>query len=190
MPGIAAQVIELERALDTGGVSHAFGGALALAFHIDEPRGTRDIDINVFVGPQQARAVFESLPPGVAWSEDDLREVAGNGQVRLFWDETPVDLFFSTHVFHEEASLHVERVPFDGITIPVLGATELVVFKAFFDRTRDWADIETMIEAQTADVHRAIGWIVDLLGADDHRVARLRSLLGRKPPGGEPRFGP
>jgi hypothetical protein len=190
MPALAVQVIELERTLDASGVPHAFGGALALAFHIDEPRGTRDIDINVFVGPQQARTVFESLPPGVIWSDGDLRQVADTGQVRLFWDETPVDLFFSTHVFHDEASLHVERVPFDGVTIPVLGATELVVFKAFFDRTKDWADIEAMVEAQDADVHRALGWLVDLLGADDHRVARLRTLLERKPSDGEPRFEP
>ena len=190
MPALAAQVIDLERALDAGGVPHAFGGALALAFHIDEPRATRDIDINVFAGPHRARAVFESLPPGVAWGDEDLRQVADSGQVRLFWDETPIDLFFSTHVFHDEASLHVERVPFDGITIPVLGATELVVFKAFFDRTKDWADIEAMIEAQDADVHRALGWLVDLLGADDHRVARLAAVLERQPPKGEPRFDP
>ena len=190
MPALAPQVIELERALDAGDVPHAFGGALALAFHIDEPRGTRDIDINVFVGPQQARAVFESLPSGVAWNDEDLRQVADNGQVRLFWDDTPVDLFFSTHVFHEEASLRVERVPFDGITIPVLGATELVVFKAFFDRTKDWADIEAMVEAEDADVHRALGWLVDLSGADDHRVARLQALLERKPREDEPRFDP
>jgi hypothetical protein len=190
MPSLVAQVIELERALDAGRIPHAFGGALALAFHIDEPRGTRDIDINVFVDPSHAPAVFDALPAAVSWDENDLREVADNGQVRVFWDETPVDLFFSTHVFHDEASLHIERVPFDGVTIPVLGATELVVFKAFFDRTKDWADIEAMVDAQDADVHRALGWLIDLLGADDHRVSRLHGLLDRRPPRYEPRFQP
>ena len=32
-------------------------------------------------------------------------------------------------------------MPFADTTIPVSGATELAVFKAFFNRTKDWADI-------------------------------------------------
>ncbi len=190
IPSLLDQVVALERALEAAGIPHAFGGALALAFHIEEPRATRDIDVNVFVGPDRAEAVFESLPDAVAWDDDAVRRVAEQGQVRLFWGETPVDLFFSTHVFHDEASLHLERVPLDGTTIPILAATELVVFKAFFDRTKDWADIEAMIEARDADVHRALGWLVDLLGADDHRVERLQALLARRSSQEEPRFEP
>jgi hypothetical protein len=190
IPALLEQVVAMDGALEAAGIPHAFGGALALAFHIEEPRATRDIDVNVFVSSDRARAVFESLPAGVAWDEDDLAEVIETGQVRLFWDETPVDLFFSTHRFHDEASLHIERVPLDGTTIPILGATELVVFKAFFDRTKDWADIEAMIDAREADVYRALGWLVDLLGADDHRVERVRALLERQPRGDEPRFEP
>lgn len=40
-------VLEVHRQLDADDVPHAFGGALALAY-ISEPRGTVDIDINVF----------------------------------------------------------------------------------------------------------------------------------------------
>lgn len=188
IPALIDQVVAIEGTLERAGIPHAFGGALALAFHIEEPRATRDIDVNVFVAPDQARAVFESLPGGVAWDADDLRRAAEQGQVRLFWDETPVDLFFSTHAFHDEVSLHIERVPLDSATIPILAATELVVFKAFFDRTKDWADIEAMIDARAADVHRALGWLVDLLGANDHRVERLQALLAKEPHGEARRF--
>ena len=66
----------------------------------------------------------------------------------------------------------------DG-TIPVLDATTLVVFKAFFDRTKDWADIEAMVEAGALDGHDALGWLVDLLGGDDPRVERLRRTIDR-----------
>jgi len=62
------------------------------------------------------------------------------------------------------------------------------VFKAFFDRTKDWADIEAMLDAGTVDVHTALGWLVDVVGGDDHRVNRLRRLLDPQPPAGEPRF--
>jgi hypothetical protein len=142
---------------------YAFGGALALAFHVAEPRGTRDIALNVFVPTEAARAVLDSLPNEVQWADRDVVEIERNGQVRVFCDDTPVDLFFVTHPFHENAASHIELVPFAGRTIPILAADDLAVFKAFFDRTKDWADIEAMIEAQSLDVHVVLGWLVDLL---------------------------
>jgi len=188
MTSLTDRVLALEVALEARSIPHAFGGALALAFHVAEPRATRDIVINVFVEPEQAEQVFDALPEGVVFDDGDVRRVVRDGQVRLFWDDTPIDLFFSTHEFHTVASLRTVRVPFGGTTIPVLGATELVVFKAFFDRTRDWADIEAMIEVHSPDVHAALGWLVDLLGADDPRLSRLRDLLDHRA-GPEPRFG-
>lgn len=177
MTSLVDQILAIERDLDAASIPHAFGGALALAFHVEEPRATRDIDVNVFVDPERAGTVFESMPSGVEWDGESLRRAAADGQIRLFWDDTPVDVFFSTHVFHDEASVRIERVPFVGTTIPVLGATELVVFKAFFNRTKDWADIEAVAEAGAADLHRALGWMIDLLGPRDHRITRLRTLV-------------
>jgi hypothetical protein len=188
MTTLAERVVAIETALRDADVPHAFGGALALAFHIAEPRGTRDIDVNVFVDEGRARAVFELLPAGVEWTDADLDLVERDGQVRLFWDDTPVDVFFATHRFHRHAGSHVEKVPFAGTTIPVLSATDLTVFKAFFDRTKDWADIEAMLDAGTVDAHTALGWLVDVVGGDDHRVSRLRRLLDREPPSAEPQF--
>jgi hypothetical protein len=188
MSDLAERVVAIETALRDARVPHAFGGALALAFHIAEPRGTRDIDVNVFVEETRAPSVLEVLPGGVAWTDRDLQLIEREGQVRLFWDDTPVDLFFATHRFHRHAGSHVEAVAFAGATIPILGATELTVFKAFFDRTKDWADIEAMLDAGTVDTHTALGWLVDVVGGDDHRVSRLRRLLDRVPPEGEPRF--
>lgn len=189
MLSLAERILALDAAFERARIPHAFGGALALAFHVEEPRATRDIDVNVFVGPDKVTLVFHALPAGVSWSAADVLRVEREGQVRILWDDTPVDLFFSTHAFHDVAWLDIERVPFDGGEIPILGATELVVFKAFYDRTRDWADIEAMIDVDAPDVHRAIGWLVDLLGSEDARVDRLRALVSRRP-GLEPRFEP
>jgi hypothetical protein len=188
MSTLAERVVAIETALHDAQVPHAFGGALALAYHIAEPRGTRDIDVNVFVDVQRARSIFELLPDGVSWSDADLELIARDGQVRLFWDDTPVDLFFATHRFHHYAGSNVEEVPFDSTSIPILSATDLTVFKAFYDRTKDWADIEAMLDAETVDTHTALGWLVDVVGGDDHRVSRLRRLLDREPPSAEPRF--
>ena len=189
MPSLAEQIVALDAALDAKSLPHAFGGALALAFHIEEPRATRDIDLNVFVAPARAGEVLAALPNGVAHTEIDVADAERDGQIRVFWDETPVDLFLSTHAFHDVALLRAQRVPFERSTIPILGATELTVFKAFFDRTRDWADIEAMLDARTPDVHAALGWLVDLLGPRDTRVRRLTDLVHRDP-APEPRFDP
>lgn len=190
MVSLVEAVLAVEAALAHASIPHAFGGALALAFHIEEPRGTRDIHVNVFVGPDRVEQVFASLPEPIARSAEDEERVRCDGQVRLFWSDTPIDLFFTTHAFHDEAEIHVDRVPFAGTTIPILGATELIVFKAFFNRTKDWADIEAIIDAESADLHAAIGWLVDLLGVDDDRIDRLRELMHAPPSTDEPRFDP
>jgi hypothetical protein len=178
----------IEHALRDARVHHAFGGAIALGYHIANPRGTIDIDLNCFVPSETARAVFEILPREIDWTDEDIALVERDGQVRVFWERTPIDLFFTNHPFHEVAAANTETVPFADGTIPVLGANELAVFKAFFNRGQDWVDIEAMADAETVDLHWVIGWIVDLLGPDDERVERLRALLHRPPPGPEPRF--
>jgi hypothetical protein len=190
MSSLAEKVVAIDETLAAAGTPHAFGGALALAFHVAEPRGTRDIDINVFVPTDDAREVLASMPDDVQWTQQDIDEIDRNGQVRVFWDETPLDLFFVTHPFHENAATHVELVTFSGRSIPILAADDLAVFKAFFDRTKDWADIEAMIDAHALDVHVVLGWLVDLLGGDDHRIARLRNLSDREPPADDLRFTP
>jgi hypothetical protein len=190
MTQLPEMVLAIEAALDRASIPHAFGGALALDYHIEEPRATRDIDVNCFVSSDDPAPTFESLPPQISWTQHDVDTVVRDGQVRIFWDDTPVDLFFTNHPFHEQAAANTEVVPFFGTPIPILGATELGVFKAFFNRTKDWADIEAMVDAGTVDLRQVIGWMVDLLGPDDERVERLRGLLDRPPPGPEPRFAP
>jgi hypothetical protein len=187
---LAQKILAIEGALDAADLPHAFVGALALAFHVEEPRATRDIDVNVFVPASRSPEVLAALPEEIARTDRPAGELRERGQVRLLWDESPVDIFLSTHPLHDEAAARVLAVPFAGVTLPVLGATELVVFKAFFDRTKDWADIEAMLAVGTPDPHRALGWLVDLLGPDDERVDRLRRLLDTPPPEADPRFDP
>lgn len=177
MSVLVQRILALADALAAAGVPYAFGGALALAYAVEEPRGTRDVDINVFVAVDRAEEVFRSLPPEVAWGAADVETVVRDGQVRVFWDETPVDLFFSTHRFHDAAARAARSVPLAGRTIPVLAPTHLAVFKAFFNRTKDWADIEAMAEVGSIDVTDATGWVHELLGNDDERTLRLDRLL-------------
>jgi hypothetical protein len=71
----------------------------------------------------------------------------------------------------------IRSVPFEGRTIPVLDCTALAVFKALFDRTKDWADIEEMVAAGALEASRAAAWLERILGPDSAAVARLTSLV-------------
>ena len=66
--------------------------------------------------------------------------------------------------------------PFGRVDLPFLACEDLAVFKAFFNRTRDWADLEAMREADTLDVPAVAGVLATFLGNDDDRIARLLSL--------------
>jgi len=170
------RIIVLHEALKAAGVPHAFGGALALAWCTGRPRATIDIDINIFVGLHDADEALDGLPEGIEVGDAARRALAYDGQTRLWWDHVPVDLFFNTTPFHDDAVLRVRHESFAGHRLPFLSCRDIAVFKVFFDRTQDWADLERMAEAGTLDVEAVSAVIVDYLGADDHRLERLRRL--------------
>jgi hypothetical protein len=176
MSVLATRLIEIHDALSVADLRHAFGGAIALAYCTQEPRGTRDLDVNVFVRPQLAKDVFAALPDGVARSSGELASAEADGQVRLWWQDTPIDLFLNVHPFHEEVASGVRQVPFSGRVIPVVGCTALAVFKALLSRTKDWADIEEMVTMGEMSLQDALAWLTQIVGADDPALTRLRAL--------------
>lgn len=176
MSGLPDKIVAVHRALDRADIAHAFGGALALAWCTERARGTIDIDVNIFAGVDHVAAVLAALPAGVVWSDDDRRLLERDGQVRLWWDTTPIDIFLNTTDFHEQAAQRARWEPFAGVDVPFLSCADVAVFKAFFNRTKDWADLEEMQAAGTLDLDRVIGVLVRYLGADDDRIERLVAL--------------
>ena len=172
------RVLAITASLKDAGIPYALGGALALAYATEEPRGTRDIDINVFVPSAEVDRVFESLPARVVRTEADRRAVKREDQVRLWWDDTPIDLFFSASEFHTQVAKRCVTVPFGGRRVRVLSAEDLAVFKALFDRSRDWVDIEEMVSSGSLNQRLAARRLATIIGSDDVRVARLE---GRRP---------
>lgn len=173
---LAEQLVALHKSLARKRIPHAFGGAIALAYWTHEPRGTRDIDVNVFLPATDAERGLAALPDGVERPPGTAEAIARDGQIRLWWDGTPIDLFFDYDPVHEEAARNRRTVPFEGIRIPVLGPVELAVFKVMFDRTRDWADIEAMAERGTLDFEAACATLRRMLPDDDPRCTRLAEI--------------
>lgn len=177
MTTLLEKILALDEALSTAEVPHAFGGALALAYCVGEPRGTVDIDVNVFLAPDAVDEVLAAMPGGITWDDTDRRLLVRDGQARLWWDRTPVDVFLSTTPFHDGAAERAREEQLAGRTIRVLACDDLAVFKAFFDRRKDWADLEAMVRVRSFDVERVLGVLTRHLGPDDPRVAKLLEVV-------------
>lgn len=178
--GLAAKVLGLHAALEDPALPHAFGGAFALAYCTGEPRGTKDIDVNVFIGADRLDELVAALPTGIRVGDADRAALTRDGQARLWWDSTPVDVFLSNHPFHDHVEASVRRVPFAQIDdMPVLACADLAVFKAFFARAKDAVDVATMVTAGSVDLDHLRRTVVALLGegARDRFFARVDDAL-------------
>jgi hypothetical protein len=175
------RVVTLHQALTSRSVTHAFGGALSLAYHA-EPRGTVEIDLNVFLPPTEATAVIEGLRPiGIEAPPQRTEGMIPVAGLRCPWEDTHVDLFFSYDPeFFESVRSRIERHAFEDSRhqlhdLPFLSAEDLCVFKITFDRQKDWADIEAMLAEDSLDEPYVQTWLLHLRG--DHERPKIRRFL-------------
>lgn len=178
MSELVEKLFTIHDSLTEAGLAHAFGGAIALAYCVEEPRGTRDLDVNIFIDASQAESVLASLPGGIRVRKKDVAKVRRDGQARLDWDGTPIDVFLNNVPLHDAVAGSVVWVRLEGREIPVLDCASLVIFKALFDRTKDWADIEEIAIATPEDIEGAAATIADLVGEDDPALEKLKALAG------------
>lgn len=180
---LTEKVIELHRRLATADLPHAFGGALALAFCTAEPRGTKDIDVNVFIAVDRFGELVGALPPDVSVTDSDRRRLRRDAQSRLWWNDTPVDVFLSNHPFHDHTESRRRLVSFAGVDdLPVLACGDLAIFKTFFARPKDGVDVVAMAAVGAIDLDRLEHDVAVLLGGGDERrdfFARVRDDLSR-----------
>jgi len=135
--------------------------------------------VNLFVPAADPDPALNGLPDGVAQPTGTVETIRREGQIRLWWDDTPIDLFFDYAPIHRDAARDRVIVPFEGIDLPILGPLELAAFKVMFDRTRDWGDIEEMLAAGTLDANRLHEVISELVGPGDERHARIDEAIRR-----------
>ena len=104
-----------------------------------------------------------------------MAAVKRDGQARLYWEGTPIDVFLNNIPLHEAVAASGRLGALAGREVPVLDCASLAIFKAFFDRTKDWADLEAIAQATPEDIEEAATTIADLVGEDDPAVARSGS---------------
>ena len=175
---LTPMIVSLHEMLDSAGVSHQFGGAIALAWYRN-PRATTDIDVNLTVPPEAAEPVLGLLGRlGVTVTPEDRAAIAQDGQARLDWCGSYLDVFFATLDLHLEMAERARLVRFGPVDIPILAPEHLIACKAIFDRPKDWLDIAEILRWGTeVDVTRTLYWVSEILGPEAEQYARLAELL-------------
>ncbi len=176
MRPILDAIVDVHDGLEAAGIRHAFGGAFALLWCTGEPRTTVDIDLNIFVPPSDTQRVLDALPKEIVATDKEVTALMADGQCRLIFDDIPLDVFFDTTRFHDDLRLHVKEHELADRKLPFLGCNDLAVFKAFFNRRKDWADIEEMLRADRLDVPYVIGILSTYLGPNDDRITELIAM--------------
>lgn len=179
-------IVMVHQKLEDAGIAHAFGGALSLGYAA-EPRGTKDIDVNVFIAPERLPEVEVALSwigfrPPIKAGDAKVLPVAGI-RFEHVTEPFPIDVFCSIDDRYREIEERVTRHPFgrNDEVLPFLSAEDLSVFKLAFNRPKDWLDLAEIARARPdLDVEQIEELLVALRGPSMYpRVARLRSLLRR-----------
>lgn len=176
----AAQVgLTLARALEEKGLPYALGGALAYGVWA-LPRATRDVDLNVFLAPEDLDPALDALAAaGVAFNRAEARHRAEEDGLFIGWvGSCRVDIFTPSIPFSWEAlrtRVHVEAGPASAW---FLSAEALSFFKLMFFRGKDIVDLERLISSQGKKLDAAYvrRWIVETMGEDDDRVKKWDEL--------------
>lgn len=178
--GAAEAAQRIADALEYANLPYAIGGALALAV-AGVPRGTADVDVNVFVAAPQVPEAIRTLK-SLGVEIDDAAAVAraeGEGMFVGRWDGMRIDVFLPSIPFSREAELTRIRVTdATGWSGWFLAAEAVVVFKLLFFRGKDLVDIERLVavrpELDRAYVRR---WIAEMMGEDDERVRKWDEMV-------------
>jgi hypothetical protein len=175
LPSNAAEAgLSIARALEDAGIPYALGGALALGAH-GVPRGTLDVDVNVFTSDDELQRVVTCLQSlGVEVDFDTARaRIERDGMFVGSWAGMRIDVFTPSIPFsHEAAKTRVLLTDPAGQSAWFLSAEAIAIFKLLFYRPKDIADLERMSAVQGPALQRDYvrSWIVDMLGPDDERV--------------------
>jgi hypothetical protein len=176
-PSLPEKILAIHEQLTRAKTPHAFGGALALAYYA-EPRATIDIDLNLFVSPSDYSNVERELSLLGIGDGAQPKIVERDGQCRLHWGNTPIDLFFAYDELHDAMRAAIRSEPFGERRIPILAPEHLLVCKAIFNRPKDWLDVEQMlVGVEELDVVEVRMWLDRLVGADDPRRQRFDRMV-------------
>ena len=142
---------ELQTFCEAEGWRFCFIGGLALQ-RWGEPRETIDVDLTLLTGfggeEPFIRKLLEQFPARI----ENAAEFARTRRVLLLRADSGVGIGVALGAvpFEESAVSRSDLFAFPGnVRLRTCSAEDLIVMKAFADRSRDWADLEGIIIRQT-----------------------------------------
>jgi Nucleotidyl transferase AbiEii toxin, Type IV TA system len=169
----------LADALEQAAVPYAVGGAIAYGFH-GPPRATNDVDLNIFMEPDELGPAVDALAAAGA-TVDRAKAIESarlRGDFSVHFGAMRVDVFTPSIELSYSAAARTQTFQLLGRPVRVLSAEDLVLFKLLFFRPKDIIDVERLLRFRGADLDRDYvqSWIVRLMGEDDERTIEWRRM--------------
>jgi hypothetical protein len=160
-----------------------FIGALAVQ-RWGEPRLTQDVDLTVMTSFGAEAPYVDAFLEHFRGRLPDAREFALQNRVVLISSDSgiPIDAALGAMPFEERATDRAtDFVLQEGVALTTCSAEDLVVFKAFAGREKDWLDIEGIALRQFGRLDEDLVWseltpLLELKEAPE-AAARLRAIL-------------
>jgi hypothetical protein len=183
MGNLYTSIQALQKRLADAGVPSIVIGGVAVGVWGD-PRVTRDVDLKVLLGRQDADRLLTILQPGYVSLLPDPKE-AIRRQAMLFIedaDKIRLDLLLADTPYDAEAVARGRAIEvLVGVTIIVCSPEDLVIYKLISTRPRDHEDARGVIRRQgdALDVPYISGWLrqFELAFDDSTLIATFRGLL-------------
>lgn len=170
----------LAAALDRHGIPYAIGGAIAYGIWGD-PRGTHDVDLNLFVTAEGLDAALDVLIAAGLQIDRERAHQADREGAALVGRHSGmrVDIFTPSIPFAWEAMRTRRRVKGPSGDAAYLSPEAIALFKMLFFRPKDQLDVEKLVHIQGAQLDRAYlrRWLVDMMGEEDERVLRWDAII-------------
>ncbi len=143
-------LVLLQGRLKEAGIPSAVIGGVALSVW-GEPRVTRDVDLKVLLGREEASRLLEVIADGyIPLSDDPLRTLTRLGF--LFVEDlsgTRLDLLLSDTDFDVQVIRRAQPVELAaGSAVYVCTSEDLIIYKMLSTRPRDYEDVVSIVRRQ------------------------------------------
>ena len=169
-PKDAAEIAQaLAAALDSAGHEYAIGGAIALGYW-SEPRGTLDVDVTLFIPPEQPSAcvrILQQVGCDVR-SDQAIASLTDHGFCQVEFGGRRIDVFLPTIPFYELARTRRRTVVLGNQPVKLWDPETLCVFKMMFFRRKDVADVEQLVRVCGKSLNRQCARLAGPAGDGGH----------------------
>lgn len=183
MNPIFTAALEIQNICHEQGWRFCFIGGLALQ-RWGEPRLTQDVDLTVISGFGNEAAYVDALLGSLSGRLEDARAFALRNRVLLLRSSggVPIDVALGAMPFEERATTRASDFLIESsASLRTCSAEDLIVFKVFAGRERDWLDVESIVSRQADHLDRDLVWeeLLPLLELkeDQESKPRLQEIL-------------